>query len=78
MIEGATFRIVAAGVPLSFVLTAGMVVAVPQGAPLRREPPSDRSIRSLSRVCEAGRLSAHETQVNARRPAPFRVVPSAW
>ena len=37
MIECATFRIVAAGMPLSFALTAGMVVVVPQGgsAPTR-------------------------------------------
>ena len=42
MIEGATFGIIAADRPPLFALTGGRVVAVPQGAPLRRESLSDR------------------------------------
>jgi hypothetical protein len=78
MIEGATFGIIAADRPPSFAPAAGMVVAVSQGPRSDGSPHQTDPTRSLSRVCEAGRLSAHETHLNARRPAPFRVVLPAW
>ena len=71
MIEGATFRIVAAGVPLSFVLTAGMVVAVPQGAPLRREPhQTDPSVAAAVYVRLGGYLlTRRKSTLGGRRPS---------
>jgi hypothetical protein len=44
MIVSATFGIIAADGPPLFAPTAGIGVAVPQGAPLRRESPSDRQV----------------------------------
>jgi hypothetical protein len=60
--------------PPSFALTSGMVVAVRKGLRFGESPHQTVPTRGLSRVCEAGRLSAHETHLNARRPAPFRIV----